>query len=209
LEKCFFAYNPGLKRRFPFRYTIDGYQPNELRDIFLKKIGDSKWKIKEEDINKEALSTFFTEHKDNLPYFGGDIENLLMDCKFMHSRRVVGKHPKLRRNLVKEDIEAGLKRFKKNMARKSGDIYLEFLTEIVEPSDNQQDVINIKELYKFFKDWYSESYAAGHTTTKDLSRKEFTNYMEETDFLIEKGIIQGVKLVKDEMKQYLHNTIYM
>jgi len=37
-----------------------------------------------------------------------------MECKFCHSRRVVGKHPKLRRKLLIEDINKGLKRYLNN-----------------------------------------------------------------------------------------------
>ena len=36
LEKCFFAYNEGLARRFTFRYDIDKYSPQELKLIFIK-----------------------------------------------------------------------------------------------------------------------------------------------------------------------------
>jgi len=117
LEKCFFAYNPGLKRRFPFKYTIEGYQPTELCNIFLKKIKDSKWKLSEDELDIEALIKFFTENKDNFPNFGGDIDNLLVNCKFMHSRRLVGKHPKHRFKLAKRDIDNGLDRFIKNKGK--------------------------------------------------------------------------------------------
>ena len=66
LEKNFFAYNEGLKRRFPFTYTIEEYTPNELKNIFLGMLDDS-WGIEEykkkedkedkeeEDINKDKL----------------------------------------------------------------------------------------------------------------------------------------------------------
>jgi hypothetical protein len=44
LEKNFFAYNEGLRRRFPFTYTIEEYTPNELKNIFLGMLDDS-WGI--------------------------------------------------------------------------------------------------------------------------------------------------------------------
>lgn len=111
LESCFFSYNPGLRRRFPFRYKIDGYSPEELRDIFLKKLKDSQWKLNEKDIDYNKLTQFFKDNKNEFQYFGGDIENLLVKCKFMHSRRIVGKHPKFRRILTNNDIDNGLKKF--------------------------------------------------------------------------------------------------
>lgn len=122
LDKCFFSYNPGLKRRFPFRLEINGYQPDELKDIFLKKVNDSKWKIENEFDNKQLLD-FFTANIDSFPYYGGDIENLLVQCKFMHSRRVVGKHPKYRYCLTNSDIIDGLEQFKNNK-KKNGDEYM-------------------------------------------------------------------------------------
>ena len=42
LDKCFFAYNEGLERRFT-RYTIDKYSDAELRQIFIKIVQDNEW----------------------------------------------------------------------------------------------------------------------------------------------------------------------
>jgi SpoVK/Ycf46/Vps4 family AAA+-type ATPase len=113
LEKCFFSFNPGLKRRFPFKFSIEKYNCEELRDIFLKMLKESKWKLNEEDLNINKLTEFFKNNIDDFPNFGGDIENLLVQCKFMHSRRIAGKHPKYRRKLTETDIFQGLDRFKK------------------------------------------------------------------------------------------------
>ena len=35
IHACFFKSNEGLRRRFPWKYTIDEYQPDELKNIFL------------------------------------------------------------------------------------------------------------------------------------------------------------------------------
>ena len=48
LEKCFFSYNEGLNRRFSFRYNIEPYSAEQLRDIFLCKLREIKWDIKSE-----------------------------------------------------------------------------------------------------------------------------------------------------------------
>jgi Holliday junction resolvasome RuvABC ATP-dependent DNA helicase subunit len=42
LDKCFFAYNEGLNRRFT-RYTIDEYSPEDLRKIYIKIVKENKW----------------------------------------------------------------------------------------------------------------------------------------------------------------------
>ena len=48
LDKNFFAFNDGLRRRFTFKYVIEKYTAEELRDIFLQKVSDKGWKISPE-----------------------------------------------------------------------------------------------------------------------------------------------------------------
>ena len=45
LERNFFSVNPGLVRRFPFRFKIEKYTYQELLDIFIRNIYKLKWKI--------------------------------------------------------------------------------------------------------------------------------------------------------------------
>lgn len=110
LEKCFFSVNPGLRSRFPFRFKIEEYNANEIKDIFIKKVGDIKWKLND-DIDKKVLIEFFNKNKTNFPHFGRDIDHLLTNCKFVHSRRVFGKHPKNKRKLTIDDITNGFERY--------------------------------------------------------------------------------------------------
>ena len=75
LDTCFFSYNEGLRRRFPFVYTIEPYNHNELRKILIKMIRDIEWDIKSEN---EIPEKFF---KDNMKYFNnfaGDMETCLL-----------------------------------------------------------------------------------------------------------------------------------
>ncbi len=117
LESSFFSYNPGLKRRFPFKYTIDGYSPNEMKDIYLKKLNDIKWKINEK-VNDKFLIEFFKTNKDDFPNYGGDIENFILNSKFVHSKRVFNMHPSNRKILDKDDFEKAFDRFKSNKKKK-------------------------------------------------------------------------------------------
>ncbi len=112
LEKSFFSYNPGLKRRFPFIFSIDGYDAEELKDIFLKKVSESQWNINTDNLDNVKLTKFFKDNKSKFPHFGGDMETLFQACKFVHSKRVLGKHPKHRRKLTEDDIYKGLDKFK-------------------------------------------------------------------------------------------------
>jgi len=104
IEECFFAFNEGLKRRFQFRYDIQDYTSTELSQIFIKKILDSEWKI---DFEVGRLVKFIDNNKANFKYFGGDIDNLIINCKTVHSRRIFGKDKTLMRILTYDDIRKG------------------------------------------------------------------------------------------------------
>jgi len=71
LEKNFFAYNEGLRRRFPFTYTIEEYTPNELKNIFLGMLDDSwgiegyKKKEEEKEEKEEKLALNIISNKNN------------------------------------------------------------------------------------------------------------------------------------------------
>lgn len=108
LEKCFFNYNPGLARRFSFRYTIDGYSADELRQIFLKKVNDIGWTIKSDE---DVPLQFFENNMKNFKHYGGDMETLLFNCKIEHSIRVFCMEMDVKTVLIKEDIDSGFKKF--------------------------------------------------------------------------------------------------
>lgn len=113
LDKYFFSFNPGLQRRFPFKFRIDNYTAEELRDIFIDKLKRFKWKFNK-SIQMESITEFFKKNKDSFPNFGGDIENLFKSCQFAHSKRIIGKHPRVRGKLTFDDILTGFDKFKKN-----------------------------------------------------------------------------------------------
>ena len=123
LDACFFAYNEGLRRRFPFRFTIEGYDEKEMKDIFLDKIRKMKWKLCR-DLDENTLITFFKENKVEFPNFGGDIENLITNCKFSHSRRVLSLAPIMKKKFNKEDLTKGFERFRKYKKEKKDVAYL-------------------------------------------------------------------------------------
>jgi SpoVK/Ycf46/Vps4 family AAA+-type ATPase len=85
LEDLLFSINPGLKRRFPFRFIINGYSHQELLKIFIQKIYKLKWKI-DDSIDLEA---FFKDNYKEFKYFGGDIDTLIQNIKYANSRRVI------------------------------------------------------------------------------------------------------------------------
>ena len=108
LENYFFSSNPGLTRRFPFRFKINDYSHSELLNIFINKIDKLNWKI-----NKNTdLEGFFEKNIDHFKFFGGDIETFIQDIKYSHSRRVVCTHPSEFKIINNSDIKKAFEKFK-------------------------------------------------------------------------------------------------
>ena len=91
IEKNFFTYNKGLNRRFPWRYDIKPYEPENLSDIFISQVYSQRWKIHRKLTNRD-LSGFFNENKDYFKDNGGDTLLLFEKAKIQHSRRVSLSH---------------------------------------------------------------------------------------------------------------------
>jgi SpoVK/Ycf46/Vps4 family AAA+-type ATPase len=104
LENCLFAYNKGLKRRFHSHYHIDGYTPNELKDIFIGKLLQKKFTI---NVSTDRLVKFFSENKSSFTYFGGDIEKLFNEIKHCQALRTFNQNIK-NKEIIMEDITESL-----------------------------------------------------------------------------------------------------
>ena len=87
LERNFFAQNEGLSRRFTHRYCIDGYNGEELKQIFNTFVNECGWKIDSDCDSK--LDDFFTLNKDFFVNYAGDIQTLFNNCKKTHSKRIM------------------------------------------------------------------------------------------------------------------------
>lgn len=84
LNECFFSQNKGLRRRFPWTFTIDNFTKEELSKIFIYKINDTEnYELSENIDNK------FLESKIKKEYFtgnAGDIDNIISRVKIINSR---------------------------------------------------------------------------------------------------------------------------
>lgn len=126
LEKCFFNYNDGLRRRFPFRYNISGYSTDELAEIFLMKVAKDGWssefdnEFERTNIIPSILSQFFAYKKGDFPNYGGDVETLFLNCKICHSKRMLFKDPSMRKLITLHDLERGYELFIANRKRYNG-----------------------------------------------------------------------------------------
>ena len=119
LDDCFFAYNEGLRRRFPFVYTIEKYSPLEMSNILKKMIENlgQDWSL---DIDQKVLDKYFEKNIDLFPNSAGDIETLVFSIKIEHSKRVFCQEPgsKLRKKITKTDIDNALETYKINKEKK-------------------------------------------------------------------------------------------
>jgi SpoVK/Ycf46/Vps4 family AAA+-type ATPase len=86
LNTCFFNYNEGLRRRFPFVYTIDKYTSKEMSCILQRMISNlgNDWSI---NIEKNILENFFEKNLMSFSNSAGDIETLIFYIKMEHSKR--------------------------------------------------------------------------------------------------------------------------
>ena len=118
VRKYFFDQNPGLDRRFPFKFKLNQYNSNDLYKIFKHQIYRNKWKFRESEKDKEEMIELFKKHKDRFKNNGGDTENLLCCCKIAHSVRIFGQKKKQKKCIIMKDIKNGFAAYIENKAEK-------------------------------------------------------------------------------------------
>ena len=88
LNESFFSLNPGLKRRFPWTFTIENYNSSELCEIYFKKIEEKEW---DTSCKKEDIVDII---KSNIHLFdgnGGDINTIIEKAMIINTRNSFGK----------------------------------------------------------------------------------------------------------------------
>jgi len=73
LQRDFFSINPGLERRFPWRYTIEAYLPDELYDIFVGLCGIMNFVIDKPPVIRD----FFRRHHSKFRHFAASVRELV------------------------------------------------------------------------------------------------------------------------------------
>jgi SpoVK/Ycf46/Vps4 family AAA+-type ATPase len=111
LDSCFFAANPGLRRRFNFEYTIQGYDEKELGSILLRKMEICGWEPSETVVWKLEKGEFIKNHKEDFKYFGGDMERWFTKIKISYSNRMFGKRVSEKKCIEWIDVERGFDLF--------------------------------------------------------------------------------------------------
>ena len=115
LTESFFSINPGLERRFPWKFRVDEYTSEEMTEIFKRKVVKEGWDISKEGF--EESGGMFSQHMEDFPYFGGDIDNFFTACKTAHSRRIFGFETEVKRNLTDEDIKQAFESYVEHRKR--------------------------------------------------------------------------------------------
>ena len=108
LENNFFSVNPGLVRRFPFRFKIEKYNSLELKNIFIRKIYKLNWKI---NIDVNNINNLFENNYKHFKYFGGDIDTFIQDIKYSHARRIACCNTNQFKIISYDDITKALTKF--------------------------------------------------------------------------------------------------
>ena len=111
LNNTFFRVNKGLESRFIWRFYTDSYTNQELNEIFHKKIIEQEWIL---GIDTTEMNKWFETRMEHYPYFGRDMELLLMYTKIAHSRRVYGKSIEEIRTITIDDLNEGQSLFLSN-----------------------------------------------------------------------------------------------
>lgn len=105
LESCFFSKNPGLKRRFPWTFSIEPFEVNDLIEVLKVKINDSEW---EYDGSYNNIESVLNQNKSYLTGNGGDIENIFSKAKIINIRKNFLNNNKV---IGEEDFLESIKQF--------------------------------------------------------------------------------------------------
>ena len=89
LDTCFFSLNPGLRRRFPWTFTIEKYNSEELTEIFYKIIKEKEW---ETTCEKKDIINMISKNLHLFDGNGGDISTIIEKCIIISVRNNFGKN---------------------------------------------------------------------------------------------------------------------
>lgn len=110
LYETFFKTNKGLESRFIWKFKIDEYSPQEMMQIYLKKVKDNEWQMDSDT----GLEKWFISKKNSFKHYGRDMELLFSHTKIAHGRRIYGQSTDIRKKITLDDIENGYKKFLAN-----------------------------------------------------------------------------------------------
>lgn len=111
IDRNFFSANPGLERRFPWRFHINDYTIDELSSIFKYRVEIDRWEFNDVSMYEIGLG-LKRIGLSNFNNFGGDCEKLFNVCKIKHSERIFLLSDREKRNIRakinKDDYKNGV-----------------------------------------------------------------------------------------------------
>lgn len=109
MYKNFFSMNPGLDRRFPWKFTLKPYSVKNLADIFKYQLDKCGWTYDEETVR---IDKYIEHNKDYFKNNGGDTQVFFDKCKMRHAQRIFTEKKFKKKHLTKDDVKNGYEAFK-------------------------------------------------------------------------------------------------
>lgn len=118
MEETIFRVQPGLKRRFMWKFNIDPYTSEELSQIISKQANDDGWKLAD-NVTIPWLTNLIASNIKHFSNYGGDTERLVFFSALDHAcQRVI--NPDLPTGILdREMIQGGLKQLGNNTTIKN------------------------------------------------------------------------------------------
>ncbi len=107
IESCFFKQNPGLKRRFAWKFNIQNYNADELYEIFISQLKD--WKC---NLDKSYIINSIKLNMELFTGNGGDTKNLIDRCRIHYARRNFQTSDN--KTITKDDFDKSLNELKQS-----------------------------------------------------------------------------------------------
>lgn len=147
VEQCFFNQNQGLKRRFPWRFNVEDYNPKELAAITKLQNNNSLFKF-DDDVDDEFLESLIVKNKDYFTGNGGSTKILLDKTYIISTRRnfcTIGingrnKRQKMYPIITKEDLTNGIE----NMIKMEPKKLCNFCMDVTKRNNECKNCINCR-----------------------------------------------------------------
>ena len=111
LESGPYAVQPGLKRRFMWQFDCNGYDAQQLFEIFKMQLRKKGWGINKD----EEILKIFQNNMDAFPAFGGDTERAGFFAELEHSRDFINDEKGLKINVLEpKHILRGILKLREN-----------------------------------------------------------------------------------------------
>lgn len=111
LESGPYSVQPGLKRRFMWKFDCKGYSPEELYEIFKFQLKNKNWKLSDDEATRKLFYTYYND----FPAYGGDTERAAFFSELEHSREYIGNSENMGINVLTPDhITKGILKLREN-----------------------------------------------------------------------------------------------